>query len=89
KEETSHQLRRDAGDLVPMAMKWLNHRNSFHKRQAIRVLGEIGLPAMEAIPSLRELLDDPDRDTRAAAEESIRKIQTKAGSPSQRGEPPK
>lgn len=86
KEETSHQLRKDAGDLVPMGMKMLNHRNSFHKRQAIRMLGEIGPPAKEALPALKELLADPDSDTCAVVAESIRKIEMTADSASKRGQ---
>jgi HEAT repeat protein len=86
KEQTSQRLRKDAAEIVPFGIKTLNHRNPFHKRQAIHMLGEIGPLAREALPALKELLADQDSDTSAAVKESIRKIEMTASSASNRGE---
>jgi len=82
--QKSEQLKRvrDGGvELAGLAVHMLKHRNSFHQRQAIRTLGEIGPAAEEAIPKLTELLKSEDKDTRAAAAEALKAIRATAGPP--------
>ena len=45
---------------------------------AVEALGGIGPDAKEAVPALKALLADKDEDVRAAAEEALSKIESKA-----------
>jgi HEAT repeat protein len=84
-EEASHVLEqranasktiRDLGvELVPDAIRNLKHRYGYHRREAIRRLGEIGAPAKEAIPDLKLILTSDDKEARALAAEAIKAIE--------------
>jgi HEAT repeat protein len=63
---------------VALAISMLKHRNSFRQRQAIRMLEDIGPPAREAVPALKNLLNSGDKYTRDAAAEALKKIQDTA-----------
>ena len=87
-DETSHflehravaskRIRNIGVSLVSGTLPELKYRNSFHQRQAIRTLGEIGPPAKEAIPELKALLNSDDNDTREAAVEALKRIDPSA-----------
>ena len=74
KEQVSKMTRKHGAENVLLAVSMLNIRNSFHQRQAIRMLGEIGPPAKDAVPELTKLLNSDDRHTRAAAAEALTRI---------------
>lgn len=77
-EKESKIIRKNGRENVLLAVPMLNHRNSFHQRQAIRMLAEIGPPANDAVPELKRLLKSEDKATRAAAEAALKKIDVAA-----------
>jgi len=80
KKEASKQIQEARDEIVPLALPMLRHRNSFHQRQTIRLLRDIGPPAKEAVPELKKLLKSNDKETRAAATEALKAIEG-AGAP--------
>ena len=78
KKDVSRMNRENGREHVLFEVSMLNHRNSFHQRQAIRMLGEIGPEAKVAVPELKKLLKSKDEDTRTAAAAAIKKIDAAA-----------
>jgi HEAT repeat protein len=75
RQEASQRIRENGTENVQLAMPMLKHRNSYHQRQAIRMLAEIGPPARDAVPELKKLLKSDDKATRAAAAEALKAIE--------------
>ncbi len=63
--------------LLPMLVYKLKYGNGFYRRQAIRNLAIIGPEAKQALPLLKESLNDPDEETRQLAADAIMKIEAK------------
>ena len=55
-------------------MRELKNSVARRRRQAIKVLGEIGPSAREAVPSLRKALLDPDESIRSEAAGALKKV---------------
>jgi hypothetical protein len=64
----------DAPEAVPALIAYLKDGGSRHRRYAIEGLRGYANVAQEAIPLIREALKDEDHDTRAVAEETLRRI---------------
>jgi HEAT repeat protein len=79
----SNSNRDNGRENVLLAVPMLRHHNSFHQRQAIRMLAEIGPVAKDAVPELTRLLKSEDMATRAAAEVALKRIAVAARLPDQ------
>jgi hypothetical protein len=64
----------DAPEAVPALIAYLKDGGSRHRRYAIEGLRGYADVAQEAIPLIREALKDEDHDTRAMAEDTLRKM---------------
>ena len=66
-----------AGPAIPALVKLLRDPYEGARNNACIALGHIGPAAREALPVLRESLNDPSRDVRRFAAEAIQRIEGK------------
>jgi HEAT repeat protein len=75
-------LRQVAGtDAVPILVKALEHENADIRLTSVRELSSLGPAAKDAVPALKNRLDDERLYIRKAAAEAIQKIETPQASP--------
>jgi len=63
------KIKRDAPSVLPVLIQLLGEKENLWMVDTMRALGEIGLEAKEAIPALKDKLDDPDLTIRNVAAE--------------------
>ncbi len=82
-------LRDEADQMMPQLLRQATSSNPFYQRQAIRLLGEIGQKAKEAVPALVAATRSDDNVTRDAAITALKQIDPSAVPPDDRSKFPK
>jgi len=64
-------------DAVPALLKLIHDSDEGPRNTSCMALGDIGPEARDALPALRNALNDPNKDVRRFAKQAIEKIQNK------------